>query len=106
MTSYPSLARTQRGNHLVRVCGIVDRPRLFRTCDAFFVVFESVVLIVFRPDIVISLLLMCVNMSCDKDKMTEFSEIVQVGSCFVIYQKTILLRVHEKFHQSIVVVRA
>lgn len=58
----------------------------------------------FRPDAVISLLLMCVKMSCDKDKITELSEIVQVVSCFVRYQKPILL--YEKCIQSIAVVRA
>lgn len=103
VTSYPSLAGTQRDNHLVRVCGIVDWARLFRTYVALLVVFESVSLIVFRPHTVISLLLMCVKMSRDKDKITEFSEIVQVVSCFVRYQKLILL--HEKCIQSIVVVR-
>lgn len=51
----------------------------------------------FRPDIVISLLLMCVKMSCDKDKMTEFSEIVDTSRVvFCEIPKTILLRVHEK----------
>lgn len=41
-----------------------------------------------RPDIFISLLLMCVKMSCDNDKITVLSEILQSRVVFCEIPKT------------------